>query len=32
VRRHEIPALVPSGMMLVLAAVIAWGRFGPYAF
>ena len=32
VRRHEIPALVPSGMMLVLAAVVAWGRFGPYAF
>jgi len=32
VRRKEIPALVPSGMMLVLAAMVAWGRFGPYAF
>ncbi|WP_372660309.1 DoxX family protein [Amycolatopsis kentuckyensis] len=31
-RRAEFPALVPSGVLLVLAAVVAWGRFGPYAF
>ncbi|WP_426512499.1 DoxX family protein [Dactylosporangium sp. McL0621] len=31
-RRGEVPALVPSGVLLVLAAVVAWGRFGPYAF
>ncbi|MEU0793286.1 DoxX family protein [Amycolatopsis sp. NPDC005961] len=31
-RRGEFPALVPSGVLLVLAAVVAWGRFGPYAF
>ncbi|GLY38288.1 hypothetical protein Amsp01_043120 [Amycolatopsis sp. NBRC 101858] len=31
-RRGEVPALVPSGVLLVLATVVAWGRFGPYAF
>lgn len=31
-RRGEFPALVPSGVLLILAAVVAWGRFGPYAF
>lgn len=31
-RRGEIPALAPSGVLLILAAVVAWGRFGPYAF
>ncbi|WP_432989797.1 DoxX family protein [Dactylosporangium sp. CA-233914] len=31
-RRDEFPALVPSGVLLILAAVVAWGRFGPYAF
>ncbi|MEW2134084.1 DoxX family protein [Streptomyces sp. NPDC005435] len=31
-RREEIPALAPSGVLLILAAVVAWGRFGPYAF
>ncbi|VVJ20784.1 Uncharacterised protein [Amycolatopsis camponoti] len=31
-RRGEFPALAPSGVLLVLAAVVAWGRFGPYAF
>ncbi|MFI5914487.1 DoxX family protein [Dactylosporangium sp. NPDC051541] len=31
-RRHELPALVPSGVLLILALVVAWGRSGPYAF
>ncbi|MFD6290669.1 DoxX family protein [Streptomyces sp. NPDC060205] len=31
-RRREFHALVPSGVLLVLAATVAWGRFGPYAF
>ncbi|GAB7038269.1 MULTISPECIES: DoxX family protein [Catenuloplanes] len=32
VRRGEFPALAPNVVLLVLAAVVAWGRFGPYAF
>ncbi|MCA2211653.1 DoxX family protein [Jidongwangia harbinensis] len=32
VRRREFPALGPSGVLLILAAIVAWGRFGPYAF
>ncbi|MTD53811.1 DoxX family protein [Amycolatopsis pithecellobii] len=31
-QRREFPALAPSGVLLILAAVVAWGRFGPYAF
>lgn len=32
VRRKE-PAIVPANIvLLVLAAVVAWGRFGPYHF
>ncbi|MFE4823542.1 DoxX family protein [Streptomyces sp. NPDC056704] len=31
-RRGEIPALAPSAILLVLAAIVAYGRFGPYAF
>ena len=31
-RRREYPALAPSGVLLVLAVVLAWGRYGPYAF
>lgn len=31
-RRREFAALAPSGVLLILAAVLAWGRFGPYAF
>ena len=32
-RRHELAktAAVP-GVLLVLAVIVAWGRFGPYAF
>ncbi|UUU29993.1 DoxX family protein [Streptomyces sp. CA-210063] len=31
-RRKETKETVPSLVLLVLAAVVAWGRFGPYAF
>lgn len=31
-RREETQAILPSVVMLILAAVVAWGRFGPYAF
>ena len=32
VRRKE-PAIVPANVVLfLLAAVVAWGRFGPYHF
>jgi uncharacterized membrane protein YphA (DoxX/SURF4 family) len=32
VRRKELPAAVPSIALCLLAATVAWGRFGPYAF
>ena len=32
VRRQEIPMAVPSVVLLVLSAIVAWGRFGPYSF
>ncbi len=31
-RRHEIPNIAANAVLLVLAAVVAWGRFGPYHF
>jgi hypothetical protein len=31
-RRKETQAVVINVVLLVLAAVVAWGRFGPYAF
>ncbi len=31
-RRGEKQAVVVNLVILVLAAVVAWGRFGPYAF
>ncbi|MGT2532763.1 DoxX family protein [Streptomyces nojiriensis] len=31
-RRKEATALPVALLLLVLAAVVAWGRFGPYAF
>ncbi|MGW3616975.1 DoxX family protein [Micromonospora arida] len=30
-RRTEIQGAVTCAVLLVLAAVVAWGRFGPYA-
>lgn len=30
VRRKE--PVIPQALLLVLAAVVAWGRFGPYSF
>ncbi|GIE33368.1 hypothetical protein Ait01nite_064130 [Actinoplanes italicus] len=32
VRRGEGPGAVPAAVLLVLSLVVAWGRFGPYAF
>ena len=31
-RRHELPVIAANLVLLVLTAVVAWGRFGPYAF
>lgn len=31
-RRGETKETVPSVVLLILAVVVAWGRFGPYAF
>jgi uncharacterized membrane protein YphA (DoxX/SURF4 family) len=31
-RRHEQQLIVVNAVLLVLAAVVAWGRFGPYSF
>ena len=30
-RRHESQAVVMNVVLLAFAAVVAWGRFGPYA-
>ncbi|MEU6785974.1 DoxX family protein [Nonomuraea angiospora] len=32
VRRKEYQGIVINAVLLVLAAVVAWGRFGPYSF
>jgi hypothetical protein len=32
VRRKEFSTMAPSVVLLVLAAVVVWGRFGPYSF
>jgi hypothetical protein len=32
VRRKELRTIAPSLVLLVLSAVVAWGRFGPYSF
>jgi uncharacterized membrane protein YphA (DoxX/SURF4 family) len=32
VRRKEVSTMAPSVVLLVLAAIVAWGRFGPYSF
>jgi uncharacterized membrane protein YphA (DoxX/SURF4 family) len=31
-RRHEPSAIAFNAVLLVVAVVIAWGRFGPYSF
>jgi uncharacterized membrane protein YphA (DoxX/SURF4 family) len=31
-RRKEVPLIVVNLVLLALAAVVAWGRFGPYSF
>ncbi|GAA2875115.1 hypothetical protein Acy02nite_36310 [Actinoplanes cyaneus] len=32
VRRKENQAVLPSLVLLLLSAVVAWGRFGPWSF
>lgn len=32
VRRKELQMVVVNVLLLALAAVVAWGRFGPYSF
>jgi hypothetical protein len=31
-RRKEFPNIAVNTVLLVLAAVVAWGRFGPHSF
>lgn len=31
-RRHEIPAVAVNLILLALAVLVAWGRFGPHSF
>jgi uncharacterized membrane protein YphA (DoxX/SURF4 family) len=31
-RRHEVPRIAVNGVLLVLASVVAAGRFGPWSF
>ena len=31
-RRHELPNVAICVVLLLLAAFVAWGRFGPLAF
>src|SRR5271167_3814521 len=31
-RRKEAPMIAVNAVLLVLALVVAWGRFGPYSF
>ncbi|MCA2211901.1 DoxX family protein [Jidongwangia harbinensis] len=31
-RRKEYPLIAVNAVLLILAAVVAWGRFGPYPF
>lgn len=32
VRRSELPMVIPNVVLGLLAAFVAWGRFGPHAF
>jgi len=32
VRRKEVQTMAPAVILLVIAVVVAWGRFGPYSF
>lgn len=31
-RRRELPTVAVNVVLLLLAAIVAWGRFGPYSF
>jgi uncharacterized membrane protein YphA (DoxX/SURF4 family) len=32
IRRKEPSGIATAGVLLVVAAIVAWGRFGPYSF
>lgn len=32
IRREEYLSIAGNGVLLVMAAIVAWGRFGPYHF
>jgi uncharacterized membrane protein len=32
IRRHELPNVAINVVLLLLAAFVAWGRFGPFSF
>ena len=32
VRRGEMSGTVPAAVLVILSAIVAWGRFGPYSF
>jgi hypothetical protein len=31
-RRNELNDAIPAVVLFILAAIVAWGRFGPYSF
>lgn len=31
-RRHEVQRILPNLVLVALAVVVVWGRFGPHAF
>jgi hypothetical protein len=31
-RRNEVPMIAGNLVLLAVAAVVIWGRFGPYSF
>jgi hypothetical protein len=31
-RRKEVPMIAVNAVLFAIAVVVAWGRFGPYAF
>lgn len=31
-RRHESQVIIVNVVLMILAAIVVWGRFGPYSF
>lgn len=31
-RRHESQVIIVNAVLMILAAIVVWGRFGPYSF